>query len=604
MIKKFVCAGIGMTAWAVFAAEGVSKAELVGSAEFASFSDYQKKIVDLGTTINNPILSMMAVPVIQSNLTEAFGNFRSDSPMKLLCYADVAAVRKMLTTDSDDDVDDAIGGALVYPCAEGVAKFIENHPEAKKKADGVIELEDGNVVLFAADDRTCAFATDAATAKRALAETAASAAGALPLCRIDITEAGLGLLADFQQKMAAEQALLLGAEPALAQNGDGTNVVDRLVASCAKFQVAQMRRQNAVLRKFSQMTFCMDLDETGFVAKGSVTAKPGVSVSPAAGFKLPAHALDGVPAGAPLFLALNPLLSSNVENEEEYRAMMGDASAILDALFACVRQKSPENAQVVDGIQAATADLLKAVPCPSPTDWSVGALAFGAQQEPYMMGFGECATASRGAELAARFYAAVAAAVGKKWPGVIGAKGVSLSVDWAKLIDVVAAASGATKEEQKEVENAKKTVAKILGGKVSEVSTALPSQTSYRTYAGVKGFTPPAASSSGEQRFAAVLPEVAANRPGGLFYLSLYSLVRDNLLPIVLKATPQKKRTEVQSFLDVLPPAGANGAIAGAVWYEKNGSCSFLMRVTKDEIRNYGAAANAVMAAQSQKAVK
>ena len=86
-----------------------------------------------------------------------------------------------------------------------------------------------------------------------------------------------------------------------------------------------------------------------------------------------------------------------------------------------------------------------------------------------------------------------------------------------------------------------------------------------------------------------------------MFYLSLYSLVRDNLLPIFLKATPKKERAEVQSFLDVLPPAGANGAIAGAVWYEKNGSCSYLMRVTKDEIRSYGAAANAVMGAQAQK---
>ena len=596
MIKKFVCASMGVVAWAVFAAGSAPKAELVGSVEFASFSEYQKKIVDLGTTINNPIVSMMAVPVIQSNLTETFGNFRPDSPMKLLCYADVAAVRKALTTDSDDFGDDAIGGAFVYPCAEGVAKFVENHPEAKKKADGVIELEDGNVVLFAADDRTCAFATDAATAKRALAAPAASAAGALPLCRVDITEAGLGLLAEFQQKMAADQA-------ALAQM-DGTNVTDRLAASCMKFQMAQMRRQNAVLRKFSQMTFCMDLDETGFVAKGSVTAKPGVSVSPASGFQLPARALDGVPAGAPLFFALNPLLSSNVQNEEEYRAMIGDANAILDAIFACVRQESPENAPVVDGVQAAVSDMLKAVPCPAPTDWSVGAVAFGPQQEPYMLGFGESAKVAQGAALAARFYAAMAKAVGKKWPGVIGAKGTSLSVNWVKLIDVVAAASGATKDEQKNVEKAKDAVAKILGGTVSEVSTVMPSQTSYRTYAGVKGFTPPAAAPSGEQRLAAALPEVAANRPGGLFYLSLYSLVRDNGLPIFLKATPKKERAEGQAFLDALPPAGANGAIAGAVWYEKNGSCSFLMRVTKDEIRNYGAAANAVMAAQSQKAVK
>ena len=48
----------------------------------------------------------------------------------------------------------------------------------------------------------------------------------------------------------------------------------------------------------------------------------------------------------------------------------------------------------------------------------------------------------------------------------------------------------------------------------------------------------------------------------------------------------------------MLPKAADNGAIAGATWYEKNGSCSFLLRITKDEIRNYGAAANAIMAAQ------
>ena len=91
MMKKFMCASIGAAACAVFAVGDVSKTELVGSVEFAAFSDYQKKIVDLGTTINNPIVSMMAVPVLQGKLTEVFGNFRPDSPMKLLCYADVAA---------------------------------------------------------------------------------------------------------------------------------------------------------------------------------------------------------------------------------------------------------------------------------------------------------------------------------------------------------------------------------------------------------------------------------------------------------------------------------------------------------------------------------
>ena len=594
MIKQIVSAGVGVAACAVLAVGGNPKAELVGSVEFASFSEFQKKVVDLGTTINNPVVSMMAVPVVQGKLTETFGNFRPDSPMKLLCYADVPAIRKMLTSDSDNDIDDVLGGAFLYPCAEDAAAFLVNHPEAKKKADGVIELEDGNVVLFAADGRTCAFATDAPTAKRALSDAAVTAAGPRPLLRMDVTEAGLGLLADVQQKIVADQSLLV-------QVG-GTNATERLLASFMKFQLAQAQRQNAVLRRFSQMTFCMDLDETGFVAKGSVTAKPGASTSPAAGFNLPAGALDGVPAGAPFFAALNPVLSSNVQDEGEYRAIIGGVNEILDELFGCMKQKLPQHAQLAEDLRAAMKDLLTAVPYPAPTDWSLGALAFGPQKEPYMVGYGECAQAAQGLALAGRFYAAVAGAVGKTWPGIVSANGASFSVDWAKLIDMVAAASGATKDEQADVENAKKTIARVIGGSASELATVLPSQTSYRTYAGAKGFTPPAAAPSGERRFAAALPEAAANRPGGLFYLSLYSLVRDDILPIVMKVLPKKSSAEVQTFLTVLPPAGANGAIAGAVWYEKNGSCSFLMRVTKDEIRSYGAAANAVMAAQAQKA--
>ena len=593
MIKQIVSAGVGIAACTVFAAGGTPKADLLGSIEFASFSEFQKKVVDLGATINNPVVSMMAVPVVQGKLTETFGNFRPDAPMKLLCYADASAIRKMLTSDSDADIDDALGGAFIFPCAEDAATFLVNHPEAKKKSDGLIELEDGNVVLFAADGRTCAFATDAATAKLALAGASTPSAGPRPLVRMDVTEAGLGLLADVQQKVVPDQSLPV-------QVG-GTNATERLLASFMKFQLAQAQRQNAILRQFSHMTFCMDLDETGFVVKGSVTAKPGMSTSPAAGFGLPAGALDGVPAGAPFFAVMNPLLSSNVQNEQEFRALIGGVNEILGELFGCIKQKSPEHAQLAEDLRAATAGLLTEVPYPAPTDWNLGALAFGPQQEPYMVGYGECAQASRNLALATRFYAAVAAAVGKKWPGIIGANGASLSMDWSKMVDAIAAASGATKDEQAEVENAKKAIATIVGGTASEISTMLPSQTSYRTFAGAKGFTPPAAAPSGERRFAAALPEVAANRPGGLFYLSLYSLVRDNIMPIVMKVVPKQSTAEVQTFLGVLPPAGANGAIAGAVWYEKSGSCRFLMRVTKDEIRSYGAAVNAVMAVQTQK---
>ena len=276
MIKKIVSVSVGVAVWAVFAAEGVRpQPELIGTVEIAAFSDFQKKVVDLGTTINNPAAPMLAVPAVQSMLTEQFGKFRQDAAMKLLCYANVAALRKAIVEDLKamdlvekiEDYENKVGysqrsnavvAALLYPCAEGADAFLVNHPEAKKSADGVIELEDGNVALFAPDGRTCAFASNAGAAKRALA--AAPAPTACPLIRMNVTEVGLGLLADLHQKLAASQE-------SLAQVAGGTNETDRLVSSCLKFQQAQMKRQNAVLRMFAQATMSMDLDETGMLSR-------------------------------------------------------------------------------------------------------------------------------------------------------------------------------------------------------------------------------------------------------------------------------------------------------------------------------------------------
>ena len=108
MIKKIVSVSVGAAVWAVFAAEGVRpQPELIGTVEIAAFSDFQKKVVDLGTTINNPAAPMLAVPAVQNMLTEQFGKFRQDAAMKLLCYANVAALRKAIVEDGDDDIDDA-----------------------------------------------------------------------------------------------------------------------------------------------------------------------------------------------------------------------------------------------------------------------------------------------------------------------------------------------------------------------------------------------------------------------------------------------------------------------------------------------------------------
>ena len=63
---------------AVSASGGRPQTELVASVEFAPFSDYQRKISDFGNTINQPVVSMMAVPALQNLLTENFGDCRPD----------------------------------------------------------------------------------------------------------------------------------------------------------------------------------------------------------------------------------------------------------------------------------------------------------------------------------------------------------------------------------------------------------------------------------------------------------------------------------------------------------------------------------------------
>ena len=305
MIKQIVSASMGVAVWAAIAAEGVSpRPELLASVEFASFSAFQQKVVGLGATINNPVVSMMAVPAVQNALTEKFGKFRENETILLLCYADMAELRKALAADIGG-ADDALDAVLLYPCAEGPKEFIDSHPEAKKNPDGSIELEDGIVAQYSADGRLCAFASNAAMAKQALASASTSKAAAHPLVRLDVTETGLGLIGDLHQKLIEEQAKEKPSEPQA-----GKDQTAAIVAAFLKFQQTMSQRQNAKIRSFARLTMSLDLDETGLVFKGEAAVKPGAPVSPAVGFKLPAGALDAVPAGAPLFLAANTWLSA------------------------------------------------------------------------------------------------------------------------------------------------------------------------------------------------------------------------------------------------------------------------------------------------------
>ena len=592
MLKRIVCASVGMAAWTVIAAgESRPQAELLGSVELSSFSDFQQKVVDLGTTINNPALALMAVPPAQNALTEACGKFRPNDPILFLCYADTAALRKMLI--DDEDVDDSLYPVLLYPCAEGPEKFLAAHPEAKKKDDGMIDLGKGNVLLFSSDGRTCAFATNEKMAKRALAEAPFSKPAAL--FRLNVTEAGTGVLADLHLKLLDEQAKQLQTPP---QAGKETAALVGLLNALNNFQMLIGRQQNAELRSFASLTVDVDFDKAGFVVKGGAKAKAGISVSPAAGFRLPAGALDFAPAGSPLIFA-----SSTCEffqNEGQFRSMMDGLASVLDTIPACVQGDAKCEAPV-KGLCTAGRDLLKTAPAPAPTDWFMGALAFGPQQEPYLVGHTVSAQASQDYAVSSRFCAAVVSSIEPTWPGIVRAKDASLTVNWFRLVDTITEAVASTPKDREEAEVVKKGIVAVVGGPESVFGTEQTSPTTLRTYAWAKGFTPPAAAPSGEKNFAAALPEAAADRPSAAFYLSLYSLVRDNILPIVVKVAPkQKDKDEMQALLSVFPPTGANSAIAGASWIDRDGE-RFALRVTKEEIKNIVTAVSMIIAGKTTK---
>lgn len=596
MLKQVVSALVGAAVWAVAAAvDGAKpKTELLGTVEFASFDEVQQKMADLGATINNPVVPMMVMPALQNFLNENCGKFRKDAPMALYCYAQVETLRKAISGDSEAaDDDDAIEPVLLYPTAEDAKAFMASHPEAQKAADGTIKLDDETVVVFSADGRTCAFAQNAASARRALGAKPSTAAAKRPLVRLEVAEPAFVLLADLQRRINS------GKAKQLQQNLNPTNGADKILKVLERVQDSQVKRQEAFIRAFARLCMTIDLDDTGFVAKVSATAKPNAPKGVAAGFRLPAGALDVAPAGAPMCIALNPFAGEGFTSEKDFAGYVDELTELVDAIASCATKNLPDSkyAPTVEGLRVAVNDVLASLKAEfSPSDWCTTAMAFGPRQEPYMVQGGACKSSASDMALASRFFAAVSDAIGKSWPGILSAKGTSLTIDWERLMDTAATEAGVKGDAQKELANAKKKVAAVLGASKTEITCRAMSATSIGSIIGPAGFMPPAAKPDCEARFAAAMPEAAKDRPSGAFYFALYSFLRDNVLPIAMKVMPKDNVQQVQPFLSVLPAAGANSAIAAAAWFDKDSSFRFIFRITSGEIRNYGAAANAAMA--------
>lgn len=584
----------------VGAAESKAKSELVASLELASFADVQQKVTTLGTMINNPIVPMMLLTTGQQQLIKQYGQMRANAPFTWMVYASAPSKEAKAVADDFETV-------LVYPSADRPATMLMKHPGATKDADGTLHLlanEDNpedRFVAFTADGMFCAYAESAAFARRAIADfarvqTARRQRAEKSLLRATVESNGLALIAAWQEHIAQEQA---ASSKASSKEGS--------LQGFLALQEAQQKRQMEKLLNFASIELSLDLNEKGLDLNGCARAKPGVKASSAAGFGLPAGAFDMVPDGAPLFFASNPLIQSGWANEGEFRA---DLKVCVDLVAASVAKAKQDKdgkkyGKLLDGLLKIVQDVCAQAPYPSASDWGVGALAFGPKREPYLVVAGEQAGAVQSKQISDKAMDGLVAACEEQWPGngimVKKADGV-WTFDWSRILDLAVAESGA-QDAKKEIAQAKKTVAAVLGGPASELSYGCQGTRVFSRFAPV-GFVPPApVKKSGEARFAAALPESAKDRPACAFYLSLYSMAREAVLPIMASTVNKKDADQWKAMIQSMAPAAPNSALVGAAWLRKDGSLSGVLRITADELKNFGAAFNAFTAASMSSAL-
>ena len=258
-------------------------------------------------------------------------------------------------------------------------------------------------------------------------------------------------------------------------------------------------------------------------------------------------------------------------------------------------------------VGSAFAQMFKTFPYPDATDWTGLWLAFDEKCHPYFEGVRQAVKTAETHACSVKLNESLVAAVEKQWPGkgLVAKTPGAFSLDIDALVDFYGAEAGVKPEdkEAKELENAKKRIASLLGsGKLS--CTMARNGNLRTTRLAADGVKPAAvAKPTGEARVAAALPEASAGRPAAVFYLSPYALVRDAVLPIMAKTADKKDAQQYNAMIQAMPPAEANSALAGACWVESSGAFRSLLRVTAGEMKNLGAAFNAFTAASMASAV-
>lgn len=563
-----------------------SKSVLAASAELAPFGDITKKVTALGAMINNPIVPALLIGSGQQKIAETYGRFRSDAPMYWQVYIQTPAFDIASTNDALTELGDLCETVLVYPSAEGSARMALSHPGSTKEADGTLHLlasesnPDERWVKFSADGQYCAFAKSAALANLAIddfvktAEARKARAGKdRPILRMDVTERGCSAVEALQKKMDKMAC--------------GTSAFDRYRAATFKF----------------------DLDSEGFSAEAVFTPRPSVQPRTPACHALPAGVFDRVPANAPLFFFIGNQLQAAYDSEATFRSELvavGDCVRTNLVVEAKKHKDGQKYGKLLDELAAAFSDLMHEIPYPSATDWVSAALAFDGQRHPYLDEQGDVAKAKEANEVGMKFYDRVIAAVDRQFPGkrLIEKLPDGIVVDWAAVIAVAAAEAGlkADGKEAREIGNAQKTVETVLGGTKTELRGTINGTTFHQRIAAV-GVKPAAGKPNGEARVAAALPEIASQRPDAVFYFSIYDFVRELVLPTMANCAAKKDAEQYKAMISAMAPSEPNSALAGAVWTQKDGSSRTFVRLTANELKNFGSAFNAFTAASMSSAL-
>jgi len=532
----WMCAALPLAAaQAGIVEETHSKPELAASVEIAPFKDVRQKLTMLGKLVNNPFVPVALVPALQSAIEGEMGELRPDAAIQMRTYVYQPAWRIAVTSE-------------VAYTAEDLIKTEISYVDPPK--------------------------------------------GPRPLVRAEITATGLAAFDDcLSQSAEAEKR----ERKAMGDRISGFDLCLRLLDE------NKDPSANIDLNAYARARMALDLDQRGLAFDFALEPRPGVKVSPAAGFHLPAGALDGLPDDAPFVFAVNDMLLGMCGDEKTWRDSCTCSARFWDGLVRHVLKKPGyrKYAPVLEGLSAAVASGLRDEPFPDPADWTVCALAFGPRREPYIVQDGVSASARQSDAVDARFLNAVAAAVEKQWPGrgLARASAGRLTVDYAAVLDVAAAEAG-VKGADRELAKAKQRLGAILGSTTGELAVLPQVGTAHSLFLGPAGFHRPVPQKpTGEARLAAALPETVSDRPSCLFLLSFYALACEYVLPAAVDFLPKGDQDLCRTIVQSLPKAELGSSIAGAYWARADGSHRFLLRVTAEELKNYGAVYNVISAA-------